>query len=72
MKRNTKYGRYMLFTWNEYDNVEPFSNVHSHSDSLECIKDSINCAGFFANERVDEFGEPLFCIFDRIEGVMIQ
>ena len=71
MKTNIKYGRYMLFTWDEYDNVEPFSNVHFHSDSLNEVKDIINSEGFDSSERVDEYGDPLFCIFDRIEGVMI-
>ncbi len=72
MKKKIKYRRYMLFTWYEYDNVEPFSNVHAHSDSLEEIKDAINCEGFYKNERVDEYGKPLYCIFDRLEGVMIE
>lgn len=62
----------MLFTWYEYDNVRPFSNIHAHSDSLDEIKDTINCEGFCKDERVDEDGDLLYCIFDRLEGVMVE
>lgn len=61
----------MLFTWYEYDNVAPFENVHAHSDSLDALKDVISGDGF-CKDQIICLGEPRYCIFDRIEGVIIQ
>lgn len=66
MNEKLKYKRYMVFTWTEYDNVKPFSNV---SDSFDDI-DEARKEALLLGEYCDD-GEALFCIFDRIEGVMI-
>jgi hypothetical protein len=60
-----KYKRFMVFTWYEYDNVQPFQ---CFLDSFDSIDDARDCA-LLAGDYDDE-GDPLFCIFDRQEGVM--
>ena len=72
MKEKTKYKRYMVFTWSEYDNVKPFDTVY---DSFDSVDDAKKCTEGEEESwifRKDEEGENLFCIFDRFKGVMVE
>ncbi len=62
----------MVFTWCEYDNHKPFENVDGSFDSLEDARSFLNSgySGYLLMMH-EEDGTPLYCIFDRIEGVMI-
>lgn len=61
-----KYKRFMVFVWSEYDNVAPFNCVQ---DSFDSIEDAMTLA--FLAGGFDEESNPLFCIFDRQEGVIV-
>jgi hypothetical protein len=54
------YKRYMVFTWDDYDNPSPFDCVVGSFDDIESAKD------LFIKRK--DFGK---CIFDRIEGIII-
>ena len=57
-----KYKRYMVFEWDEYDNVAPFDCVKStHSNKEEAVSE-------FNTVRRRSYG---CCVFDRVEGVII-
>lgn len=71
MSEKTKYKRYMIFTWSEYDNVKPFDTVY---DSFDGVDDAKKCIESEENSWIftkDENDKNLFCIFDRFKGVMI-
>jgi hypothetical protein len=72
MKEKTKYKRYMIFTWSEYDNVAPFDAVYDSFDSVDNAKQCIDCDECSWIFKKDEYGNNLFCIFDRFKGVMIK
>jgi hypothetical protein len=69
MNEKAKYKRYMVFTWSEYDNVAPFQCVADSFDSVEDAKYFLESSDYVFHTIED--GTPLFCIFDRVEGVMI-
>jgi hypothetical protein len=69
MSEIIKYKRYMVFSWCEYDNQKPFENVDGSFDTAEEALDLVNSNDLIG--RNEEDGAPLYCIFDRIEGVMI-
>ncbi|MEN6423227.1 MAG: hypothetical protein ABFD76_14910 [Smithella sp.] len=57
-----QYKRYMIFAWDEYDNVPPFDCIIDSTDDLDAAKEILK------NNKYDQLG----CIFDRIEGVMLE
>lgn len=62
-----EYERYMVFKWSEYDNVSPFECLdRSFSDIGEAKQYTLE------NGECDDDGYELYCIFDRIDGVMID
>ena len=66
-ERPARYGRYMVFTWSEYDNVEPFECME---DSFDTEDDAKDCAA--AQGSVSEDGTKLYCVFDRVGGVFLK
>jgi len=57
-----KYKRYMVFTWDEYDNSSPFECVDSSFDYLLEAK---------SREQELKNEAELACVFDRIDGVKV-
>ena len=62
-----KYKRYMVFTWSEVDNVSPFECIDFDDDDLDRAR-----AYVLRNCERGRNGNDLFCIFDRIEGCMVD
>jgi hypothetical protein len=56
------YKRYMIFGWDEYDNVAPFDCIIGTTDDIEEAKFILN------NDEFYQYG----CIFDRLEGVIYE
>ena len=57
----SRYKRYMIMSWDEYDNVSPFDCVVNSTYDLDLAIKIYN--------QLDDHGS---CIFDRVEGVAIE
>lgn len=55
------FKRYMVFSWDEYDNADPFDCVIFHTDVLEEAKAKA--------KDDDSYG---VCIFDRVNGTNVN
>jgi len=60
-------GRYMFFTWSEYDNPSPFECLEQTFSDIEESKEFAKVNGGHSGD-----GEPLYCVFDRVEGKMLD
>jgi hypothetical protein len=65
--QQSKYKRFMVFTWFEYDNVDPFGCVDDSFNTENEAKDYASAHG-----DVAEDGTKLYCVFDRVGGVFLE
>ncbi len=66
MSKKVKYKRYMVFKWYEWDDCCPLDKCDSSFDDLNDAK--AKCTKIESTK--DDFSKA--CIFDRVEGAVIQ
>ncbi len=59
-----KYGRYMVFWWDDYDSEGGLRDVDFHCDDLSDLRDAFKNNKYLSKYNVE--------IFDRVEGVEIN